>query len=184
MKPAIVFDFETTGLLPHPNAPRDQFPRIIEFGAALVSTETGEILKTCQIIINPKIQIEPIITKITGLTNEDLAAHEPLEDALPAMREIFGAAGHMCAHNLPFDRGVLRNELIRLGVEDFPWPAAGTCTVEAYTPVWGRRPKLIELYEYVMERPLAQTHRALEDVNALVEIVVRDELYKEMKSDV
>ena len=34
-----------------------------------------------------------------------------------------------------------------------------------------------ELYAAVLGRPLAQTHRALDDVNALLEIVRHEKLY-------
>jgi DNA polymerase III epsilon subunit-like protein len=84
------------------------------------------------------------------------------------------------AHNLPFDRAIMRGELARHGVTDFPWPEREVCTVGLYKEAWGRNPKLLELYEDVLGRPLAQTHRALDDVKALVEIIQSEELWRFM----
>jgi hypothetical protein len=38
----------------------------------------------------------------------------------------------------------------------------------------------LELYEAVIGKPLAQTHRALDDVAALVEIIVKEKLWEVM----
>lgn len=180
--PALIFDTETTGLLPHPDAPLNEFPRIIEFGGVLMSTEDGSILEEAQILINPGVPLEPIITKITGLTDEDLAGEPPIGEFFPALERLFREAGCLVAHNLPFDRGVLTSELLRAErLEGWPWPAKNVCTVGLYKEVWGRNPKLLELYEYVIGEPLAQTHRALDDVKAMVEIIQAEELWREMK---
>ena len=83
----------------------------------------------------------------------------------------------MVAHNLPFDKAIIRGELARCGIEDFPWPERELCTVGLHRDAWGRNPRLVELYESVMGKPLAQTHRALDDANALVEIIQKEELW-------
>lgn len=180
-KPILVFDTETTGLLPHPNAPINEFPRIIEFGAVMLDPTDGSVLEEASILVNPGVKLEPIITKITGLTDADLAGEPPLEELLPAIERLFREAGCVVAHNLPFDRGVIRGELRRLDRTEFPWPAKEVCTVGIYKEIWGRNPKLLELYEYVLGKPLAQTHRALEDVQAMIEIIQAEELWRDMQ---
>lgn len=169
----LAIDFETTGLLMHPSAKDALQPRIIEIGAALVDRH-GDIVDTLGQIVNPGVEIEEVITKITGLTNADLAQAPPLDDVLPRLRGMMESAEILVAHNLPFDEGVLKIELARRGIDDWPWPALRICTVQNAFDRWGRRAKLTELYEELVGRPLEQTHRALDDVRALVEVIDRE----------
>lgn len=166
----LVFDTETTGLPLHPDAPLEKQPKIIELGAALLD-RSGAVVDTFQQLLNPGEPITDEITKITGITNDQLTGQPTFAAVLPRLREFFGRAFAVFAHNLPFDRTMLRLDLRRAGCEDFPWPAAEYCTVGLHRNIWGRNPKLVELYEHAMGRPLPQTHRALDDVMALVEVV-------------
>lgn len=172
----LVFDTETTGLLLHPEAPLTKQPRIIELGAALVSP-SGAVVETLSQLINPGEPLTDEITKITGLRDADLADAPSFAGCLPQLRHIFSQPCAVFAHNLPFDRGMLRNELARAGEVEFPWPAREYCTVGLHREAWGRNPKLIELYAATLGRELPQTHRALDDVLALVEIVVALDLH-------
>lgn len=172
----VVFDVETTGLTLHPKAELAKQPRIIEFGAVKLG-DSGEEVDAFSILINPGMEIEPEITKITGLTNDDLRDAPKFPEAVETIRKAFAGTGLMVAHNLNFDESLLRFDLERAGVEDFPWPRNKLCTVTAYAEEWGRRPRLIELFEAKLGRKYAQTHRALDDVRALCEIVRKDELW-------
>lgn len=167
----VVFDTETTGLPLHPSAPLDKQPKIIELGAALLDRE-GKIVETYSQLVHPGEEVTAEITKITGITNEMLVGAPPFKECLEGLRHIFGQAFAVFAHNLPFDRLMLRNDLKRIDCLDFPWPRGEYCTVGMNRGIWGRNPKLIELYEYATGKPLPQTHRALEDVEALVEAMV------------
>ncbi len=172
----IVYDTETTGLTLHPDAPVAKRPRMIEFGAVLLD-RNGRVVKAASILINPGEQLTAEIVKITGITDEDLKDAPSFAEVLPQLRRIFSEADTVMAHNLPFDKAILRGELARMDVHDFPWPQRELCTVGLYKDQWGRNPRLIELYESVMGKPLAQTHRALDDVHALVEIIQKEELW-------
>ena len=176
---AIIFDTETTGLLLPSSAPLEKQPRIIELGAILVSTETGIIGELTQ-LINPEMEISAEITKITGITNEDLVGKPTFKEYLPTLRAFFDGADMLICHNAPFDSGMLRNDLKRAGCDDFPWPAETICTAQEYTPVVGKRPRLLQLYEIIMGKPLAQTHRALEDAMAVYEILDKDKFFSQL----
>lgn len=176
---AIIFDTETTGLLLPSSATLEKQPRIIELGAILVSTETGIIGELTQ-LINPEMEISAEITKITGITNEDLVGKPTFKEYLPTLRAFFDGADMLICHNAPFDSGMLRNDLKRAGCDDFPWPAETICTAQEYTPVVGKRPRLLQLYEIIMGKPLAQTHRALDDAMAVYEILDKDKFFSQL----
>jgi len=173
----IVFDTETTGLPLHGRAPLHKQPKCIEFGAVLLDAD-GKVVDECNQLINPGEPLEAVITKITGLTDSDLASQPPFDQVLLPIAALFSRAQCAIAHNLAFDRSIIDFELERMrlqedgAVDEFAWPERMLCTVEATMADWGRRPKLQELYLQTLDRPLAQTHRALDDARALAEIVV------------
>lgn len=172
---ALVFDWETTGLTLHPKAKLNLQPRAVEFGGVLIEAD-GTVVRELSYILDPEMEIEAIITKITGLTNEDLRGKPRFADILPALEEVFSMADISIAHNHPFDEAIIDFELQRLGKEDFPWPRHKLCTVQTFQELWGKRPKLTDLYLDVMGEKLAQTHRASDDCRALAEIVVKARL--------
>lgn len=172
----VVFDTETTGLTLHPDAPLVKQPRMIEFGAVVLDRR-GEVVEEASVLINPREPLTAEIVKITGITDADLADAPVFADALPQIRRIFEGAEMVMAHNLPFDRAILKGELARADVFDFPWPRREICTVGLYKEQWGRNPRLQELYAAIMGHPLAQTHRALDDVKALVEIIQKEAIW-------
>lgn len=168
----LVYDTETTGLLKPEVSDLDQQPKIIEFAVAEID-EAYNIVGEYSWLINPGEEITPTITKITGLTNDDLFGKPSFIEVLPEIEEVFMGIDRLMAHNLPFDMGMLTNELRRLGRQyAFPYPPNQVCTVQlANEMIYGRRAKLTELYELTTGKPLAQTHRALDDVRALVEVI-------------
>lgn len=172
-----MWDTETTGLTLHPDADLNKQPYIIEFGAVLLSGKTGKVVEEATLLINPGIDLDPVITKITGIAEADLVGQPSFRERWKDIKKMFGAARSCIAHNSPFDEAMINNELRRIGVEDFKWPTR-FCTINLYRSGFGFDPKLIDLYRSVMGNELAQTHRALDDVKALVEIVQKDELWR------
>ena len=171
-----VFDTETTGLTLHPHAKPHLQPRIIEFAAVLID-HTGAELDTLTFLCHPGQQISAEITKITGLTNDDLKGAPAFSARIEEVREFLGRADALIAHNQPFDHALLSNELRIAGaLKGFPWPRHNMCTVQEFEPIWGRRMRLIELYEHTTGKVYKQTHRALDDVRALAEIVIKHSL--------
>jgi DNA polymerase-3 subunit epsilon len=171
----LILDWETTGLTLHPLAKLPLQPRAIEFGGVML--EDGAVTAEVSVLINPEQEVSAEITKITGLTNADLNGQPTFAAAWPLIELLFKDADGMIAHNLPFDRSVLAYELERMGVKEFRWPR-GLCTAQTYQDLFGKRPRLLELYEEIMGVPLAQTHRALDDCKALAEIVIKQRLWE------
>lgn len=164
-----VFDTETTGLPRHPRAKARVQPRVIEFAGALVDSR-GETVRELELLINPGVELEAIITKITGLTDADLAEAPTFDGVAHFLREFFGGAEAVVAHNLPFDMTMIDLDCVRTEVEPIAWPRRRICTVQEASERWGRRPKLLELYEELTGEKLDQKHRALDDVRALVRV--------------
>lgn len=98
----VVFDLETTGLSPVSD-------RIIEIGA--VKLKNLEVVGTFHIMVNPKIDIPYKITKITGITNEDVKKEPDIKSALVDFLGFIGDCEVLCAHNASFDYSFLRNNL-------------------------------------------------------------------------
>lgn len=171
-----VFDTETTGLTSHFNSELEEQPRIIEFGGIL--TDGEEIIDQLEFVCDPGIAIEEIITKITGLTNEDLSNELPFSTYLDKVKAFFAPAKVVIAHNLSFDRDLLKYDLQRCGKElaDVNFPPLLICTVEQTMHQFGRRMKLSELYEQFCG-PYVQKHRALDDVLLLNQICKKMGVY-------
>lgn len=164
------FDTETTGLPFHQDAFLKQQPRIIEFGGILTDS-MGRELSRLEFICNPGIAIEEIITKITGLTNDDLRDKPPFEDFVPDMQRFFVEADASVAHNHSFDRNLLVFDLRRIKktLADISFPQLPICTVEQTYHQYGRRMKLQELIaEHIGE--YVQKHRAVDDVEQMIEV--------------
>ena len=168
----LVYDTETTGLLKPDVSDLKAQPKVIEFAVAELN-EKYDLIGQHVWLINPGEPLSEVITKITKLTDADLRDKPSFIEVLPEIERVFLGADRLIAHNQPFDIGMLTNELKRLGREfAFPYPPNQLCTVQlAADMIFGRRAKMTELYEKVMGVPLAQTHRAMDDVMALVDIV-------------
>ena len=104
--PLLVLDLETTGLSPHEN-------EIIE--VALMRVEGDEVIKLSR-FVNPGTSIPPFITRLTGISDADVAdapdVHTVLEEVVPYLE---GAT--LVIQNAPFDLGFLRPRMRRLGVK-------------------------------------------------------------------
>lgn len=163
------FDTETTGLPFHRDSDIDKQPRIIEFAGLL--TDGKQNFDTLEFICNPHIPLEAIITKITGLTDEDVCDKPDFGNFVPRLKTFFGKAQVVIAHNLSFDKAMLRYDLKRrdMTLEDINWPAIEICTVEQTYHMYGRRMKLEELYA-IHCGEWVQKHRALDDVSKLADV--------------
>lgn len=104
-----VVDFETTG-----PEPRD---RIIQVGVAVI--EGGSIKRTYASFVNPGVPIPPEITRLTGITDADVADAPGLDDVMIDLLPLLDGASFV-AHNAAFDYGVLQRALAECGYDPFP----------------------------------------------------------------
>lgn len=163
---ALVFDTETTGLVKTVAIPIDQQPRIIEYYGALVNPD-GDIIDELEFMCNPGIMLEPIITKITGLTDKDLADKPSFGHYAGELQDMMGRADRIVAHNLSFDRDLVEFDGQRCSTQ-FKFPSQRCCTVEQTMHFFGHRLSLTKLHEHLFDEGFPNAHRARNDVAALI----------------
>jgi DNA polymerase-3 subunit alpha (Gram-positive type) len=169
----IIFDTETTGLVEPASVPLDRQPEIIEFAAVRLDINTLEEQSYISFLVKPKrLPLPEKIVGITGITDDMLKDARSFARHLPTIEMFFLGVPICVAHNCKFDIDMLRLELMRLDrVCKFPWPPQQLCTVEENMDITGRRMRLIDLYEHAIGAKPTTSHRALDDVRTLAEVV-------------
>jgi DNA polymerase-3 subunit epsilon len=102
----VVLDFETTGLMP-------AFDRTIEVAATLLVDHRP--VETLHQLMHPGMRLPSFITSLTGITDEMLHGQPRPEQVMPRLHQ-FVRGLPIVAHNAAFDRGFLRAELDRVGL--------------------------------------------------------------------
>jgi len=165
----IFFDTETTGLITNEALPLPQQPRIIELGA-LRCDEEGRVLSRFTRLLNPGVALPAVITKITGLTDEDLRDAPTFAEVWPELAAFFRGEEEMLAHNARFDQMMLVFELRRLGKEfQFPYCSVVRDTRERWPG------KLADWGRAVRGDNYVQMHRAVDDCELLRECWFKSE---------
>lgn len=169
---AIVFDTETTGLLKPESSPLSEQPQIIEFAGIKIDFDTMEEIDRLEFFVNPGIKLPDKITEITHITDAMLAGQPKFAKRYPELCRFFLGTTHLIAHNLAYDRDMLKNELLRLGKGcQFPWPAVHICTCEGTKSMHGYRLNLTKLHQEAFGEAFDNAHRAMGDVEALLRCV-------------
>mgnify|MGYP001558620688 FL=1 len=173
----IVLDTETTGLLEPEATDIKLQPKIIEFAAIkLDHTADHRLVEVDRIEFkcNPEMPLPAIITKITGLKDEDVANAPKLIEKIGELQEFFVGSQALVAHNAGFDVGIIWYELVRLGLQKkFPWPPRHICTVESTMQIKGHRLHLADLHKHLFGEKFAGAHRAMVDVEALTRCFIK-----------
>jgi DNA polymerase III epsilon subunit-like protein len=175
-----IFDTETTGLPLHESVDLKQQPNILEFGCIILDEDYNEV-SSYERLINPHVPITAEITKINGIDNDMIEDAPRFGEVVHEIIEIMSTADVWICHNYAFDSTMLRLELKRLGMTDFPWPKYPVCTANLYERRFGKRPRLQNLYEQITGKKYKQTHRALDDCRLLAEIVRKEKLAEPYK---
>ncbi|MGI6174902.1 MAG: PolC-type DNA polymerase III [Christensenellales bacterium] len=103
----VVFDIETTGLMPQKDA-------ITEIGA--VKIVGGDVIDTFASFVNPMRPIPQQITKLTGITDEMVQDAPETKQVLKEFLA-FSKGCVLMAHNAPFDMGFINVFAKRAGLE-------------------------------------------------------------------
>lgn len=102
-------DTETTGLKPEEGA------QIIELG--WVTIKNMRIVANQDELINPGKPIPPFITKLTHISDQDVAGKPTFEGVASKFMAQFQAAEFIAAYNKDFDRKMLEVEFERVGLK-------------------------------------------------------------------
>lgn len=169
----LFMDYETSGLLKPCVVPLEKQPHSIEYYGCLVDPETLEIVSEFDTLIKPPVTITAEITKITGITNEMVKDAPTFAQVADKIEAQIASASRLIAHNASYEREMTLTEFKRLG-KDIKLPLI-FCTVEQSFHLLGFRQKLGDLHEYLFGERFSGSHRAREDVLALLRC------YKELK---
>jgi len=189
----LIFDTETTGLLP--KRPSDTIPYITQLSFIVYDTKLETIRSSFNSYIRlpPEIKIPQIVTEITGITNEiceEKGIH--IQEALGILFHASTLCDFIVAHNITFDIAIVNYEIQRnLGslkhypnIQDMFHPdrlayyninldctmrmtiedcALIRTTDKKYT--YKKFPKLSETYEFTFKKPApANLHNSIIDV--------------------
>ena len=155
-------DLETTGL--------QKDCKIIEFAAKITAIDknSGELLGVVdeyESFNDPEEALDPVITRITGLTDDIIAGHSIDWEAVS---RILNSADIIIAHNAFFDRGVMdrhlplsQDKVWACSVNDINWTERGfSARGQEILCIWHG-------FYY-------DSHRAMFDVDALIHLITHD----------
>lgn len=150
-----IVDVETTGGSPF-------FSRIIEVG--LLRVEHGEVVEEFQTLVNPGQEIPDFITKMTGISDRDVATAPTFAEIAEELITKFENAVFV-AHNANFDYGFIKEEFRRL---NYGFVTDRLCTVRLSRNLYKEHKKhnlseLIERFQF----QVAKRHRAFDDAKVL-----------------
>ena len=118
----VVFDLETTGL-------SARYDKIIEFGA--VKVIDGVIVDNIDFFIDPMMELNDFIVKLTHITNSMVRGKTKIKDAIRMIKEFVGDSV-LVAHNASFDFDFLNEACKSLGEEPFKNPLIDTLSISRY----------------------------------------------------
>lgn len=169
MNEYVVVDLETTGFDPYKGC------EIIEIGVTEIRDD--KIVKNYSRFVKPEGIIPPLITELTGISNEMVSNEEGIETVLPRFRKYLGDRV-MIAHNAKFDLKFLNYYLRKYNLEPID---NYLCTVEMLKKCKsykGKNKKLetaCNYYNIINDN----AHRADSDTKATAQLflIIKDEVF-------
>lgn len=163
-KPLVIFDLETTGL----DLVKD---RIIQISYIKVSPNGEE--ERGDELINPEKPIEPIITQLTGISNEDVKDKPTFKQLAQTLADKFKGCDFAGFNSNNFDIPLLAEEFLRAGI-DFDFSKCrmiDACTIFRKM----ERRNLASAYKFYCGRKMEEdfeAHRADQDTEATYRVLM------------
>jgi len=198
----MVFDVETTGLLPKNRAgvPLSDFPHILQISFVIFDTQYWRVVKSVDLYINvpSTVEISEKITELTGITREKCDQGTTIANAMLEFQKEYMLCNMIVAHNIQFDRDMIRVEMARQsesqtfdtsmifndefektsGKELYCTMQMGrkVCNLERKTKegrAYLKSPRLIELYERLFGMSPQDLHNSLVDTYVCLRCFVK-----------
>jgi len=194
----MIFDVETTGFIrkrvDNENSSLENQPHILQLSFVIYNTSIQRVVKSVDLYIrvDPEVYISQKITEITGITKDLCERHGvPIHNALVEFYHEYMRSDCIVAHNLDFDREMIKIEMERnreiLEMQNCPrWRdvfcqefekkngIATYCTMKAGKNVckilrkysrgsYYKNPKLSELYYHFFQMVPNNLHNSIVD---------------------
>lgn len=186
IKRVLVFDVETTGLLPKKGqeVPVEELPHVIQLSYIIFETSNWRVSKEFNHYINipQHVEISSEITEITGINREMCNKGITMDKALGEFCEDYMICDTIVAHNIYFDRRMIQLEISRHSESLNPfhvekvflqsyekeenkqnfctmYKSKNICKIERKDDkgeTYYKSPKLSELYEHLFETKAPQ----------------------------
>jgi DNA polymerase III epsilon subunit family exonuclease len=163
----IVCDVETTGLSPHQG-------RITEI--SLIKIRDEEIVDKFTTLLNPRQHIPAMITRLTGITNEDVMNKPTFEETAQRIASFINDTESTCTvfvgHNASFDYSFLRESFLRMKKPpDFDLKSICTCKLARRLLPKLKSKSLGNVSEHLGIN-MKKKHRAYDDTIAAAKILL------------
>jgi DNA polymerase-3 subunit epsilon len=165
-KPLVVFDLETTGL----DIVKD---RIIQISYIKVYPDGKE--ERGNYLINPECTIPPIITQLTGISDDDVKEKPTFKQLAKQLSEKFSGCDFAGFNSNHFDIPLLAEEFLRAGV-DFDFAKCRKIDAQTIFRKMERR-NLASAYKFYCGRKMEEdftAHRADEDTEATYRVLMAE----------
>ena len=162
-KPLVIFDLETTGL----DLVKD---RVIQLSYIKVYPDGREVRGNE--LINPEKNIEPIITELTGISNDDVKDKPTFKQLATKLNEVFSGADIAGFNSNHFDVPLLAEEFLRAGI-DFDFSKCRLIDAQTIFHKMERR-NLAAAYKFYCGRRMEddfEAHRADQDTEATYRVL-------------
>ena len=199
----MIFDVETTGLLPRDRTgiPLTELPHILQISFVIFDTQYWRVVKSVDFHINvpSTVEISPLVTELTGITREKCDSGTTILNALLEFQKEYMLCNMIVAHNIQFDREMIRVEMERnreqiltfdtnmvfnaeyeksVNKEIYCTMQMGrnVCKIESLTKTgktYFKSPKLIELYEHLFGMSPKDLHNSLVDTYVCLRCFVK-----------
>lgn len=173
----LFFDTETTGLPSGPKSDYHKWPRIVQIAWLLIDEDEDVKSKNNYIIRPDGFNIPERVIKIHGITmKRAFEEGVPVDYVLRKFLMDANFADLLVAHNVAYDYGVVRGELLRKRIPDFLKGYSQFCTMTSkqildycknFRANGSRQcPSLSELHFLLFGEKLDNAHDALTDAEA------------------
>ncbi len=162
-KPLVIFDLETTGL----DLVKD---RVIQLSYIKVFPDGQEVRGNE--LINPEKNIEPVITELTGISNDDVKDKPTFRQLAKKLEDVFSGSDIAGFNSNHFDVPLLAEEFLRAGI-DFDFSKCRLIDVQTIFHKMERR-NLAAAYKFYCGRKMEddfEAHRADQDTEATYRVL-------------